>query len=71
MGNRYLRNFDIKSLIHAATANIARNQMTFLTGSGILLYLEFVFLILNLLSNPVVYKGNMNTVTYIIALQIP
>ena len=33
--------------------------------------IEFALLILNLLSNPVVYKGNINTVTYINASLIP
>ena len=44
-------------------ANAAINPMIFIAGTGIFLNLEFVVLILILLNNPVVYSGNINTVT--------
>ena len=59
----YPNNLDIKILISAATAKATINAITFITGHGILLYLYFVLLSLSLLSNPVVYSGNINTVT--------
>ena len=63
--------FDIKILINTATANAAINAIIFVKGHGILPNLEFALLILNFPSNPVVYSGNINTVTYINASLIP
>ena len=47
------------------------NAIIFVKGHGILPNLEFALLILNFPSNPVVYRGNINTVTYINASLIP
>ena len=59
----YLSIIDNNILINAARTNATINHMTFITGAGMLLILESVFFILILLSKPVVYKGNINTVT--------
>ena len=59
----YLSIIDNNILINAARTNATINHMTFITGAGMLLIIESVFFILILLSKPVVYKGNINTVT--------
>lgn len=45
--------------------------MFFSAGSGSMIFFDLVLFILILLSKPVVYKGNISTVTYINASAIP